>query len=140
MIVGLKIQIGQLTAQRQSESDFWQSLSMQINEKTSVLTTVSTWLEENRADELLLDNFPEIGRLKKIRGDLAELKEKQKALTKWSRNTTTSLKNNKFSIEQENKRIIKLKHQLPQVEVKLNELAQGKKLAELEDFQHEQQV
>ena len=139
VIVGLKIQIGQLTAQRQSESDFWQSLSMQINEKTSVLTTVSTWLEENRADELLLDNFPEIGRLKKIRGDLAELKEKQKALTKWSRNTTTSLKNNKFSIEQENKRIIKLKHQLPQVEVKLNELAQGKKLAELEDFQHEQQ-
>ncbi len=134
----IRAQIGQLTAQGQSESDLWQSLGMQIDGKTSNLATVSKWLEEHVADESLLTSFPETGRLKNLRAELAELKEKQKTFAKWSKNTTASLKNNKSAIAQENKRIAELKHKLPLAKKALEELAQGKNLAELEEFRQEQ--
>ncbi|MDP1666231.1 MAG: SbcC/MukB-like Walker B domain-containing protein [Methylobacter sp.] len=135
----IKAQIGQLSAQRQSESDLWQSLVIQIDDKTSNLANVSKWLEEHVADESLLASFPETGRLKNLRTELIELKEKQKTFTKWSKNTTASLKNNNSAIAQENKRIAELKHKLPLAKKALEELAQGKNLAELEDFRQEQQ-
>jgi len=135
----IRVQIGQLNVQRQSESDLWQSLGMQIDDKTSNLANVSKWLEEHVADESLLASFPETGRLKNLRAELVELKEKQKTFTKWSKNTTASLKNNTSAIAQENKRIADLKHQLPLAKKALEELAQGKNLAELEEFQQEQQ-
>ncbi|MGZ8157474.1 MAG: SbcC/MukB-like Walker B domain-containing protein [Methylobacter sp.] len=138
-ITDLKNQIGQLTAQRQSESDLWQSLSLQIDDKTSVLATVSKWLDEHAADESLLASFPETARLKNLRAELAELKEKQKAFSKWSKNTTASIKNNQSAIAQENKRIAELTHKLPLAEKTLHELAQGRNLAELEDSRQEQQ-
>ncbi len=138
-ISNLRTQIGQLSAQRQSESDLRQSLDIQIGEKTAVLAGLSKWLEEHTADESLLTSFPETARLKILRADLSELKEKQKTFVKWSKNTTASLKNNQSAIDQENKRIAELNRKLPLAEKALNELAQGKSLAELEEFRQEQQ-
>jgi exonuclease SbcC len=135
----IKTQIGQLTAQRQSESDLWQSLTQQIDQKTSVLATVSTWLTEHGADESLLTSFPETGRLKKLWGELSELEAKQKAYEKWVKNTSGSLKNNQSAIAQENNRIASLTQKLPLAEKALTELAQGKSLAVLEDFLQDQQ-
>ncbi len=135
----LRGQIGQLTAQHQSESDLWQSLGQQIDQKTSALGVVSTWLVEHEADGSLLTSFPETGRLKKLWGDLSELKVKQKAYAKWTKTTSNSLKNNQSAIAQENKSIADLKHKLPLAEHTLTELAQGKNLVELEDFFQEQQ-
>jgi len=74
----IRAQVGQLNAQRQSESDLWQSLGMQIDDKTSNLANVSKWLEEHVADESLLASFPETGRLKNLRAELVELKENKK--------------------------------------------------------------
>jgi exonuclease SbcC len=135
----IRTQIGQLNAQRQSESDLWQSLSQQIDQKTSDLATVSTWLTEHGADESLLTNFPETGRLKKLWGELSELEAKQKAYDKWAKNTSGSLKNNQSAIAQENNRIANLTQKLPLAEMALTELAQGKSLAVLEDFLQDQQ-
>ena len=112
---------------------------MQIDDKTSNLANVSKWLEEHVADESLLASFPETGRLKNLRAELVELKEKQKSFAKWSKNTTASLKNNESAIAQENKRIAELKHKLPLAKKALEELAQGRNLAELEEFRQEQQ-
>jgi len=136
---GIRAQIGQLTSQQQSESELWQSLDIQIDDKTANLASVSKWLEEHAADESLLASFPETGRLKNLRAELLGLKEKQKTFTRWSKNTAASLKNNKSAIAQENKRIAELKHKLPLAEKALEGLAQGKNLAELEEFQREQQ-
>ncbi|MDO9139949.1 MAG: AAA family ATPase [Methylobacter sp.] len=138
-ITDLRAQIGQLTAQRQSESDLWQSLSLQIDEKKSVLSTVSVWLEAHGADESLLDSFPETARLKNLRAELVELREKQKTFAKWSKTTEAALKNNKAAVDQENKKIADLKLKLPLSEQALIELAQGRELAELEDILQEQQ-
>ncbi|MDI1230752.1 MAG: AAA family ATPase [Methylobacter sp.] len=138
-ITQIRTQIGQLSAQQQSESDLWQSLGMQIDQKTSVLGTVSQWLKDHAADEFLLANFPETGRLKNLRAELVELKQKQKAFIQWSKNTNSSLKNNQSALAQENKKIAELTRQLPLAEKALDELAQGKNLAELEEFQQDQQ-
>ncbi len=135
----LRAQIGQLTAQSQSESDLWQSLSQQIDQKSSTLTSVSTWLTEHGADESLLTSFPETGRLKKIWAELTELKAKQKAYAKWTKTTSESLKNNQSAIAQETKRISTLSLKLPLAEQALTELAQGKNLTELEEYLQEQQ-
>jgi len=135
----IRVQIGQLTAQRQSESDLSQSLGLQIDEKTSALAAVSTWLEQHAADESLLTSFPKTAQLKNLRAELAELKEKQKAATKWSKNTTASLKNNQSAIAQENKTIAELNRKLPLAEKALDDLAQGKNLLELEELRQEQQ-
>ncbi len=138
-ITEIRGQIAQQTQQRQSESDLWQSLSIQIDEKTAALATVSSWLKEHVADESLLTSFPETIQLKKLRAELAELKEQQKTFSKWSKNTTASLKNNQSAIAQENKRLDELKHKLPLAKKALDELAQGKNLTELEEFRQEQQ-
>ncbi len=138
-LANLRALIGQMTAQRQSESDLRHSLGMQIDDKTSALATVSKWLEEHAADESLLSSFPETARLKHLRADLAELKEKQKAFGKWSKNTSSSLKNNQSAIAQENKKIAELNRKLPLAEKALEQLAQGRNLAELEEFRQEQQ-
>ncbi len=135
----IRSQIGLLTAQRQSESDLSQALDLQINQKTADLATVSKWLEDHAADQTLLDSFPETVRLKTIRAELVELKAKQKAYTRWSKDTTAALKTNQSAIAQENKRIAELKRKLPLAEKALDNLAQGKNLLELEDFRQEQQ-
>jgi exonuclease SbcC len=139
VITDLRTQIGLLTTQRLSESDLWQSLSIQIDEKTSSLASVSKWLEDHAADESLLSSFPETAKLKNLRAELLELKEKQKAFTRWSKNSASSLKNNQSAIAQENKRISELNRQLPLAKKALDQLGQGKNLAELEEFRQEQQ-
>ena len=135
----LRAQIGQLTARQQSESDLWQSLGLQIDEKQSVLATVSSWVGNHITDESLLTNFPETSRLKKLRADLVVLTGKQKTVAKWSTNTNASLNNNQAAIAQENKRIAELKRKLPLAEKLLTELAQGKNLVELEGLLQDQQ-
>ncbi len=138
-LTGLRTQIGQLTAQQQSESDLWQSLTIQLDEKTAVLATVSSWVTGHLVDESLQTSFPEIGQLRKLRTELTALTEKQKAVTKWSKNTNASLNNNQAAIAQENKRIAELKRKLPLAEKVLTELAQGRNLAELEGLLQDQQ-
>ncbi|MGZ5076219.1 MAG: AAA family ATPase [Methylobacter sp.] len=135
----LKAQVGQLTSLHQSESDLAQSLAIQIEDKTVNFAAVSKWLEEHAADESLLAEFPETGRLKNLRAELVQLKQKQKTFIKWSKNNEASLKNNKSAIAQENKRIAELKLKLPQARKALVALAEGKDLVELEEFRQEQQ-
>lgn len=130
--------VGLLASQRQSEASLLQALGMQINDKKSGLATVSAWLEEHAADESLLENFPETGKLKKLRAELVELKEKQKSSTKWSKNTTSSLKKNKFAIEQENKKKAGLKNKLEEEEKELEALAHGHDLDGIEELRLEQ--
>jgi exonuclease SbcC len=137
-IAGVRAMAGQLISQRQSEANLLQALEIQIKDKKSGLAKVSAWLEEHAADESLLENFPETGKLKKLRAELVELKEKQKSSAKWSKNTLSSLKKNKFTIAQENKKKAGLKHKLSVEEKELEALAQGNNLDGIEELRLEQ--
>lgn len=54
------------------------SLSSQVTEKQTALDEVSAWLEEHATDKALLENFPELDRLKNLRIALDEFDEKRK--------------------------------------------------------------
>jgi exonuclease SbcC len=134
----IKNQCALLSSQRQSESNLERSLSAQQNDRQSALGAVSLWLNEHAAEEMLLDNFPETGRLKTLRNELIDLKDKQKSSGKWTKNTQAGLKNNKVALEQEHKKIADLNLQLQLAEKDLESLAQGNTLETIEDLQQEQ--
>ncbi len=113
----IKAQIGLLTAQRQSESDLWQSLGIaRLMKKRPLLPMCQNGWKSMSRMNLCWRAFPKQAELKNLRAELVELKEKQKAFARWSKNTTSSLKNNQSAIAQENKRIAELKRKLPLAE------------------------
>ena len=135
----IRDQLSLLSAERRAETGLAQSLTQQIGEKQSALATVEAWLAEHAADETLLTNFPETGRLKKLRADLLDLSEKHKSFAKWSKTTQATLKNNKSAIEQEHKKIAGLKQQLQAEEKALDTVAEGRNLEAIEDLRQDQQ-
>lgn len=134
-----KAQIELLNADKQSEMALLRSLGAQIEEKKSVLATVSAWLDEHAADEALLADFPDTGRLKKLRAELVELRNKQNSFAKWSKQTTSSLKDSRSAIERETKRLADLKNKLEDEERELESLAEGHNPDEIEELRLEQQ-
>ena len=138
-ITGLQALKDQYSSTRQSETVLWQSLGLQLAEKKSVLATVATWLEEHAADESLLANFPETGKLKKLRAYLLELISKQKSFTGQSKKTTSSLKNNTSALAKQNKKLTELKLKLQADEQTFAALAQGKTADDIVSLKSEQQ-
>ncbi|MGZ8947371.1 MAG: AAA family ATPase, partial [Methylococcaceae bacterium] len=138
-IADIKGQVSFYGGNRQSETALWQSLGLQINEKKSVLATVEDWLKEHAADEILLTDFPETARLKKLRAELAELNQKQKQLSKQSKKTNSSLKNNTSTLANKSKKTIQLEQQLATAEQQLEALAPGKSFDDIDALRVEQQ-
>src|SRR5690606_19915875 len=101
--------------------------------------SVDAWLGEHAADEGLLSDFPETGRLKTLSIELAELSEKQKSFAKWTRNTTASRKNNKATMERESKKMVEGREKIKEEEQELVSLAKGHDAEEIEALRSEQQ-
>jgi exonuclease SbcC len=136
----VRAQVNQITLNRQSETDLWQSLAAQSLEKKPALATVSAWLEEHAAEASLLTGFlDEIGKLKKLRTEVFELSEKQKSFTRQSKKTISSLKNNAAALEKENKKQAQLRHQLQADEQELVVIAQGNTSEDINALVLEQQ-
>lgn len=134
----IRSQINLFNANWQSEIILLRSLSGQIVEKQSALEEVSAWLAEHAIDQPLLDNFPDLIRLKTLRNTLAELDEKKKALFKWSKSTRTGLEKNKANIESKNNKLDQLKKELADEEKQLEDLAEGNTLEQIEELQADQ--
>jgi exonuclease SbcC len=134
-----KAQIDLLNIDKQSEMALLRTLGAQIEEKKTALGNVSAWLDEHAADQSLLSDFPETGRLKKLRTELAELREKQKSFAKWSKNTTASLKNSKSATDREINKLADLKAKLEDEERELVALAEGHNPEQIEELRQEQQ-
>ncbi len=138
-IGNVRAQINQLDSARYSASQLVQSLEAQINEKKSMLETVSAWLESHGGDESLLTNFPETAKLKNLRAEIAELLQKQKTIAQSIKYTNSALTGQKSTIEKENAKLARLKLQMEAEEKSLEELVQGKTLIEIDDLRQEQQ-
>lgn len=137
-IDNLKSQVGLFSANWQSEIILQKSIANQIAEKHTALEDVTKWLEEHAADQLLLENFPEIGRLRDLRSLLQGFEEKKRALGKWSKYTGAALKKNKSKFESKNKDLESLSKKLAQEEKTLSDIAQGNTLEELIGLQADQ--
>ncbi len=137
-IDNIRNQVGLFNANWQSEVILLKSLADQIAEKKTTLSEVSAWLEEHAIDKPLLENFPELDRLKKLRIALDEFDEKKQALDKWSKSTSAALHKNKSTIDKKNNKLEQLNKELATEKKELEELAQGNTLEQLEDLQTEQ--
>jgi len=136
----IRAQVNQITLNRQSETDLWQSLAAQSLERKPALATVSAWLEEHSAEASLLTGFlDEISKLKKLRTEVFELSEKWKSFTRQSKKTISSLKNNTAALEKENKKQAQLKQQLQADEKELVVIAQGNTPEDINTLVLEQQ-
>jgi len=136
----VRIQVNQISLNRQSETDLWQSLAAQSAEKKSVLATVSTWLEEHAADASLLTGFlDEISQLKKLRTEVVDLSGKQKSFSKQTKKTISTLKSNTAALEKENKKQAELLRQLQVDEKALEAMAQGNSPENIDALRLEQQ-
>jgi len=138
VIANVKAQVNLYGSNRQSETALWQSLGIQINTKKATLETVESWLEANAADEILLENFPETARLKKLKAELVQLSARQKLLTKQAKKSDALLKKNSTALNNEQSQSGELKLQLEKTEKELEALAQGNSLEDIQALSQDQ--
>lgn len=134
----IKLKISELKQNLPEENALLQSTQQQLQEKTANLEFVENWLREHEADKVLLDTFPETGKLKSLRLELADLKSKQKSHAKWSKNTTSALKKNKGAIKSAGKEIKLLQKKLAADQQTIKDRTHGKSFEELEELKIEQ--
>jgi len=138
-ISAIKAQVNLLAANQQSETSLWQSLGIQINEKKAVLAELDAWLQEQAKDAVLLEQFPDTAQLKKLRQDLAEASQQQALLAKSSKQTYSSLQSSTTTLDKKSQLGKQLQQQLQQAEQHLQDLADGKTIADIESLAEEQQ-
>jgi DNA repair protein SbcC/Rad50 len=131
--------LNQFIHHQQLDTDYRQTLAVQYAEKESAYIAVSSWLEEHKFDEVLLTDLPEIGKLKKLRLDVADLSGKQKSFSRQSKKIITTLKNNTAILAKEQNQQVDLARQIETDEKELVELSQGNTLEYLESLRVEQQ-
>ncbi len=132
-------QLEQLTLNRQTEVDHWQSLTEQSAQKEAAFTQVSAWLDEHQSDEVLLTELPEIGKLKKLRTEIVSLNNQLKAFGKQTKKTSSALQNNTTALSKQQARQAESKAQIETDEKELIELLQGNTLTHLESLKQDQQ-
>ena len=135
----LKLKFSELKFDLPKENALLQSLKQQLEAKKSDLGVTESWLQEHAVDESLLENFPETAKLKSLKAELVELKEKQKVYTQWSKNTTEGLKKKKENIISLKKKNSDLKAQIVTDEKLVEAMAEGHSLLDLQEMKIEQQ-
>ncbi len=138
-IDALRQQLIQVEQSMQSEAGLLEMLQRQTVEKQRSEQTVLNWLDEHQADQALLDNFPELGKLKNLRTKLATLNEQQKVFGKRDKATTAAMKKNQAAIDDLNAKISRLKSKLLSHEHELEALGEGGGLEEIVEQRAEQQ-
>ncbi len=139
IINSLKTQVGQLTANGQSEVTLARTLEVQIAEKQTALAVLEAWLNDHAADQGLLTQFPEIGKLTKLQADLLELNRQHKKLAKQVKDSAAALDGNTAALQKEQKNIADAKIELEADEHELATLIEKHTLEEVDTLQVEQQ-
>ncbi|MDD2759029.1 MAG: SbcC/MukB-like Walker B domain-containing protein [Methylomonas sp.] len=135
----LKLSISELKLELPRQRELAQSIQQQLNDNQAALSEVDGWLLSHQRDASLVDDFPDIVRLRNLRNELVELKGKQKSHANWAKNTTAALKKNKTALETTQSDLAELTEQIDIDRKTLQDLADGRSLDELKELQQEQQ-
>ncbi len=139
IINDLQQQIADHQAELPQENALLQSTQQQLTEKQASLQYSQDWLAEHDLDKSLVDKFPDVEKLKRLRKSVLELSDKQKHHGQWSKTTTQSINKTQSSIKSIAKNIKELNAQLAKDEQSIFDWTQGKSFAELSELQREQQ-
>ncbi|MBT3813421.1 MAG: AAA family ATPase, partial [Gammaproteobacteria bacterium] len=89
-IANLKAKTAQLKIDRQSEASLLNALEIQLPEKQKTLTVVESWIAERKKDHILVENMPELGRLKNLRTRSADIQKQLKSYNKLHKSSSSA--------------------------------------------------
>lgn len=138
LIERLNRQKQQLQLDEQAEFNQVNNLDRQIAEKKALNSNIYDWLTAHAKEQFLLDDFPQMEKLKTLREDLATKKNQHKSFSKWEKNTLEAIKNKKSSIEKIKSQEKGLKNKLDIYQQELKSLSMGKTLEEIRLQNNEQ--
>lgn len=135
----LKLSVSELKLELPHQRELAKSIQQQLNDSQTSLSELDTWLQARQRDASLVDDFPDIVRLRNLRNERIELSAKQKSHSKWLKSTSDGLKKNKTALEATQTDLSDLAAQIEADQQTLQEISQGKSLDELKELQQEQQ-
>ncbi|WP_150051357.1 AAA family ATPase [Methylomonas rhizoryzae] len=138
-IDSLKLSVSELKLELPRQQELAESIRQAIHNSQNAQSELDLWLDKHSSDAVLVEQFPDVVRLRNLRNELVELGKKQKNQTNWSKNTGASLQKTKDSLQ---KLQAELKDSTAKIEADrqtLAELAQGRPIDSLLDLQQEQQ-
>lgn len=138
IISALSFQAEMLQNENHSEIALVQSLEQQLADKRAIETGVKQWLVDHQGEATLLDGFPDIGRMKKLAQDIAELQNQRKAYAKWSKDTSAKRKAIQGNIQNLQKTLPDLQQKISAYEAEMASLTRGLSLEELAELRVEQ--
>lgn len=136
----LKLSLSELKLELPRQRELAQSIQRQITDNQAALSNIELWFQAHQRDISLLNDFPDVVRLRKLRTERNELSGKQKSQANWSKNITGALKKNKTTLQSTQEDLSDLKVRIAADQQTLQEIAQGKSLEELQELQQEQQA
>lgn len=138
-IDGLKLTISEIKLELPRQTELAQAIQQQITDNQTALLEIDNWFKAHAADAVLMDNFPDIIRLRNLRTELVELGGKQKVQSNWTKSTTSALKKNQAALADTQSALAELQAKIAADQERLEVLAQGKSFDELKEFLQEQQ-
>lgn len=137
---GLKLSVSELKLELPRQRELVQSIQQQIAGHQDAVAELDAWLQAHQAEAVLLEDFPDVVLLRKLRTERAELEGKQKSQTAWTKNTQSALKKNQTALADTEAAIADLTARIEQDKQSLQTIAHGKSLDELTELQQEQQA
>ncbi|GAW84914.1 exonuclease SbcC [Bathymodiolus platifrons methanotrophic gill symbiont] len=127
----LKARAAQIKTDRQSEAALLNAVEVQLPEKEKTLSVVNDWMTGRKKDHLLIENMPELGRLKNLRNRSTDIQKQLKTFNKVHKsNSSASTKNLKRLVLLE-KEIASGKKSLVNLDKELEFIADGHSLDEV---------
>lgn len=140
VIDAIKLSVSEIKLELPRQRELAQSIQQQITQNQFSLSEVDNWLQAHANDASLVEDFPDVVRLRILRNERIELSRKQKSQASWAKNTQSALKKNRSSIESTQDDLNDLKQKIDADEKTLRSIAQGKNFDELKELQKEQQI
>lgn len=139
-IDALKLAISELKLELPRQNELAQAIRQQLSDNQALIDETAQWLQAHQSDAVLLNDFPEIARLRNLRTDLSELSGKQKSQTSWSKSTTAALKKTREQLESTASDLRNLQEQIVADENTVVEIALGKNFEQWKEMLLEQQT
>ena len=136
----LKLSVSELKLEIPRQRELSQSIQQQIGVNQASLAELDVWLQAHQSDASLLDDFPDVVRLRNLRTERIELSGKQKSQANWIKNTTGALKKNQSALQTTQTELADLKSQIATDQQTLQDIAQGRSFEELKELLQEQQL
>ena len=137
-VTDLKAQENQVNADIQSEAALINAFEVQLPEKQQTLSVVDNWLSDRKRDHSLVENMPELGRLKNLRNLSVDIQKQLKTYNKAHKSSSSAFSKNQSRLISVEKEIVTGKKSLKVLQEEMEFIAEGHSLEEVVGLHEEQ--